>query len=366
MAHWSSGYADFHEELYAPPPSPPPPPRLPCSDCGAEFGSLDALREHIFAEHPVARPVLLYRGRVCGDSRILVQRHTEPADWVVTHCTWAEVDGGRIALDELGDRLSRALGIVEVEVGNDRASRIHEFDFAIASEHDLHGVDSALGALIADGDITSSSISAFYERTMQFDTARNYAGGISEYLYWLAYRRTPAVHSQAARHHEKLNRAAHLLVDVNRPAALAITSLISFHFNHFGEAANRALSSRLRAVAARLDRMLAAATGPADFERITGRLVHLEQLLMDELTASLVELCSQPLDVSSRETVASFDYRGLETYDRLKALLLITEHHLATRDPRAARLVRETGQNGVPEHWVNSRSDLIASEGSSW
>lgn len=303
---------------------------------------------------------------MCGKIGRLVQRVTEPTDWVVARCVWASINGSRVSPDELGKRLSEARGLVEVQVSNERASRTHQFDFAIASEHDLHGVDSALGALIEGGDITPNSISAFYERALHFDTAKNYAGGISEYLYWLANRRARADHSAAARHREKLNRAAHLLSDVDRPAALAITSLISFHFNHFAEAANRALSSRLRAVAARLDRMLAAETGATDSERITGRLVHLEQLLMDELTASLVELCSQPLDSSSGEIVASFDYGATETYDRTKALLFFAEHNLATQDPRAALVVREASQNGVPEHWVNSRSDLITNEVSRW
>ncbi|MBV7705446.1 hypothetical protein NOVA_21945 [Nocardia nova] len=298
--------------------------------------------------------------------RILVQRLPQPTDWAVAHCDWAEVAGARVAPHELGERLSHADGIVEVRVGNGKATRTHEFDFAIASEYDMHGVDSALGRLIADGDITSGSISAFYDQALQFDSALHYTGGISEYLYWLADRRNRTERSSATRHREKLNRAAQLLADVNRPAALAITSLISFHFNHFDEAANRALSSRLRAVAARLDRMLSVATTPADLQGVAGALVHLEPLLMDELTASLIELCSQPLDASSHEIVANFDYRGMDSYDRMKALLFITEHHLALHDPRAVRLVRETRQNGVPENWVNSRSDLITNEGSKW
>ncbi|MEU1950834.1 hypothetical protein [Nocardia rhamnosiphila] len=365
MAHWSTGYADFHEEVYAPPPLPPRPPRLPCPECGAVFSAADALRDHVFGTHPVARPTLLHRGLVCGDTRLLVQRQTDPADWNVLNCVWARVDGADVAPDQLGSRLSTADGIVGVEVGNNRSQATYEFDFAVAAQEDLDGVDGVLTELIADGDITSESISGFYDRTLAFPSAKSYAGGIAEYLYWLAGRQGLGS-SATERNHDKLNRAAHQLRDIQRPVALAITSVISFYCNHFDEAANRALSPRLHAVSTRLARMLAADTDHADPGQITGRLAHLEFMLMDEYAQSLVELCSHPLDSSTSDIVAQFDYRAAERYDRVKILLFLAEHHLATGDPRVVQLVRTAGQNGVPEHWVESRLDLITDEGSTW
>ncbi|WP_280439396.1 hypothetical protein [Nocardia cyriacigeorgica] len=366
LAHWSTGYADFHEEIWAPPPEPPRPLRLPCKECGATFSDADLLREHIFGEHPVSRPVLLRSGIACGDAQLLVQQRTSAHDWSVANCTSARLNGTEIDPVELGERLAAAHGIVVVELGNTRSNRTYEFDFSIPTADDLHGVDTAVETLLAAGDISMSTISSFFDRAQSFETARNYAGGIAEYLYWLAGRRTGVDPATAARYREKLNIAADLLGEIRRPVALAITSLISFHFNHFDEAGSRALSPRLRAVSGRLAQMWAANTEVVGVGPLTGPLSHLERRLLDDDTSVLIELCSHPLDAGASARVAAFAHHGLDHYDRVKALVFIAEHHIVTKDPRAASAVRDASQNGLPEHWVNSRLDLTTSEGSTW
>lgn len=366
LAHWSTGYADFHEEIWAPPPEPPRPLRLPCKECGATFPDADLLREHIFGEHPVSRPVLLRRGLACGDAQLLVQQRTGAGDWSVANCTTARLNGTEIDPVALGERLAAAHGIVVVELGNTRSNRTYEFDFSIPTADDLHGVDTAVETLLAAGDISMSTISSFFDRAQSFETARNYAGGIAEYLYWLAGRRTGVDPATAARYREKLNIAADLLGEIRRPVALAITSLISFHFNHFDEAGSRALSPRLRAVSGRLAQMWAANTEVVGVGPLTGPLSHLERRLLDDDTSVLIELCSHPLDAGASAQVAGFAHHNLDHYDRVKALVFIAEHHIVTKDPRAASAVRDASQNGLPEHWVNSRLDLTTSEGSTW
>ncbi|REK81694.1 hypothetical protein DVG80_20655 [Rhodococcus erythropolis] len=365
MAHWSSGYADFHEELYAEPLIPSSPPLLRCTECGATLDGLDAVREHMFLAHPISHPVLIHRGRFCGDARLLVQRPTEAKDWTAVNCTSVRINDDTVSPTDLGPRLSTARGVVDVQLYNDRSNRKYEFDFAIAHDDDLHGVDAELIRAIKDGDIASNSISTFYERSLEFSTAQNYSGGIAEYLYWMASRRAETEITTAVRNRDKLNNAAHLLSDIFRPAALAITSLISFHFNHFEDAAHRALSPGLRDVSARMDRMLTSSIGARDIARIDGELSQVEKLLVDEKTASLLVLCSLPLDSSTTRDVAEFA-RSDDPYDQLKAHLFAAEHHLATGDTRAEQLVRTARQNGLSERWLNARLDLITEEGSIW
>ncbi|WP_370181624.1 hypothetical protein [Rhodococcus wratislaviensis] len=324
------------------------------------------LREHVLLHHPISRPALLHRGRLCGDARLLVQRATTPAEWVTTNCTWARLNGVEIPIADFAAQLSGLRGVVDVLLGNDRSERRFEFDFSISTVEDLEGVDAALVHLIEGGDITSSSISRFFERAQTFSSARNYAGGIADYLYWLAARGITSDPETDARNRDKLNRAADLLRDIDRSAAYAITSLISFHFNHFGDAEQRALSPRLRAVSARLREMLGATPRQTERSGIDGDLAHIERLLMDDRTASLVSLCSLPLDRATTDQVAGFGTVALDSYDRFKAVLFISEHHLVTGDPRASQLVRTAVQNGLPEHWVNTRLDLITNEGPIW
>lgn len=267
---------------------------------------------------------------------------------------------------DLGDLLSKRRGIVDVELGNAKSKRRYEFDISIATDGDLEGVDRALADLIEHREVQPNTINDFIVHAQTFSSAQNYSGGIAEYLYWFAARTSATDSDVSTRHRNKLNQAAHLLLDVRRPAADAITSLISFHFNHFDTAAARALSPRLKTVATRLDRMLADAPGTADRSQAVGELAGVEQLLMDEKTAKLLELCSLPLDRATTEDVARFHVEKRSTPDTFKVVLFSAEHHLATRDPRAEGLVRTAGRYGLPEGWVNERLDLITTEGFTW
>ncbi|OQQ26370.1 hypothetical protein A4U94_21540 [Prescottella equi] len=366
MAHWSSGYADFHDELYAEPSTPFEPPLLHCTDCDATFTELAELRQHVFATHPTAHPGLTFRGKTCGDARLLVQNITAPSDWITTNTTWTQIDDLDVAPMDFGAQMSRAQGVTDVRLGNDRSNRKFSFDFAVPTSADLRGVDDALGQLIDNKRLDASSISSFIDGAHRYPTARNYTDGIAEYLYWLSGRQTGVDAATSMRNHDKLNRAAHLLGDVPRPAARAITSLISLYFNHFGEAADRALSPRLRDLAQRMDRMLSARTRPEDRAGIEGRMSPLELLLADRLTADLIKLCSLPLDSTTTTTVSEFDCPGTDARDLLKYHLFTAEHHLATGDPRAIQFIRTGSKNGLPEHWVNARLDLLTHKGSTW
>ncbi|MBM4603446.1 hypothetical protein GS575_11280 [Rhodococcus hoagii] len=318
MAHWSSGYADFHDELYAEPSTPFEPPLLHCADCDATFTELAELRQHVFATHPTAHPGLTFRGKTCGDARLLVQNTTAPSDWITTNTTWTQINDLDVAPMDFGAQMSRAQGVTDVRLGNDRSNRKFSFDFAVPTSADLRGVDDALGQLIDNKRLDASSISSFIDGAHRYPTARNYTDGIAEYLYWLSGRQTGVDAATSMRNHDKLNRAAHLLGDVPRPAARAITSLISLYFNHFGEAADRALSPRLRDLAQRMDRMLGARTRPEDRSGIEGRMSPLELLLADRQTADLIKLCSLPLDSTTTATVSEFDCPGTDTRDLLK------------------------------------------------
>jgi hypothetical protein len=366
LAHWSSGYLDFHEESYSEPLAPAAPPTLRCSECGSDFPALELLREHLLFAHPISRPVLIHRGVQCGDARLLVQRRTAPSEWGVVNCTWARVGDTQVHPHELGEVLSARRGIVGVELGNAKSTRRYEFDVAIADAADLEAVDGLLADLVENGEVLPNTINDFFIRAQAFPTAHNYAGGIAEYLYWLAARSSANESDVSIRHKNKLNQAAHLLRDVRRPAADAIASIISFHFNHFDAASQRALSSHFQRVANRLGAMLEYSPGTTDRSKLSGDLVDVERLLMDEKTASIVKLCSLPLDRSATDSVACIDLGRSSTSDTFKLVLFSSEHHLATRDQRAEALIQSAGRYGLPEHWVNDRLDLITTEGFTW
>ncbi|MFI9511264.1 hypothetical protein [Nocardia sp. NPDC052566] len=315
--------------------------------------------EHLFVTHPFTRPVLLHRGRICGQARIVVQQLPGPLDWHAGRCTKARINGAEVAPPDLGTCLFAERGIVAVELEFEGSVQCYEFDISIADENDLRGVDGALAWLIEGGDITSRSIHEFFTRTSEFSTAVHYASGIAEYLYWFAGRQSCVDTTTAIKNRDKLNRAADLLNDLNRPVALAIASLISFHFNHFEDAARRTSRQRLGNLSTRLADLLAARTPPCPMPAVQGGLSKLEQALMDDQTAALVIFLSLPMTPETTAEVAAFRYGVTDSYDRFKVELFTAEHHLATGDPRAPRILNDASQYGLPEQWVDARVDLV-------
>ena len=159
--------------------SEPAPPAYPCPTCGLDFSSERDLRVHAFAGHATPRPVLVFRGRECGRSRLIVTAETSPAHWVMRNAQSVFVNGWPATPSGAAAFLSsQRSGVSDVVVTNGDVSQTFQFEFSLAEEDDLHGVDAALARLIDGGELSLRAIDDFIMRSKPYPTASPVSVGL--------------------------------------------------------------------------------------------------------------------------------------------------------------------------------------------
>jgi hypothetical protein len=181
LGFWHTGYMEFHEPtggggggLFGPLPLP----TFPCAACGLIFQSERDLRVHSFHGHVMRRPILMFKGRECGRSRLIITSQIAPSDWVVHAAQSASINGTQMSVDAAIELLSvQRAGVVDVALANDGIVREFEFEFGVADEADLDGVDGALRHLIDGGELSRGAINDLIMRAGKFPTAVRYSSG---------------------------------------------------------------------------------------------------------------------------------------------------------------------------------------------
>lgn len=345
MGFWHTGYMEFHEPSGEGGfrQSPPAPPTYPCRKCGVEFSSERDLRVHAFAGHATPRPVLVFMGRECGRSRLAVTRESFPEDWVMRNAQSVLVNGRASSPRDAAVFLaSQRSGVSSVVLVNEDVNQVFEFEFALADDEDLQGVDAALGRLIEGNELSLRAIDDFIMRSKAYPTATRYMSGLASYLYGVLAREGAtesglADSSDGSGYQGKYDQAVGILGTFDRPAAEAICGIVAFHHNQFERAMRRTKSGRVAEVSLRFEGIF---TGTS---WLTGDLSRsprssLDFALSDSVIEQVLEWSAIPLDGSASGQVAEM-VAGLKTqrnYDALKLNVVAAEHFLAAGDLRAA------------------------------
>lgn len=360
MGFWHTGYMEFHEPTgfeSAGPPPPPKPPRFPCAECGLVFSSERARRAHRFDGHATKRPTLLFRGRECGRTRLMVTSSSGSADWVTSDVESITVNGRETSTSEAASFLaSMKVGVQTVTVSNGPLKRTFEFDFCLAEEDDLCLVDQALEKLISSRELSRNAIDTFIMRAGLGVTARRYREGLATYLYGVLAReavedpgRVDA--SGAPLYEQRYNSAVSLLSTFDRPAAEAICGLVALHYNQFDLAVRKTHSHRVSDVAARFQTLL---TGGAFVATSLADRSHgsFDQALSDTVSEDLLDIGATALDGTQSSMVTQLlpSLGELRPQDQFKvrliaaeALLAVGEIDGASRHGEALRHSKETG-----------------------
>ena len=116
--------------------------------------------------------VLVFRGRECGRSRLAVTAETSPAHWVMRNAQSARVNGRPTTPSGARRFLSsQRSGVSDVVLTNGDVSQTFQFEFSLAEEEDLQGVDAALARLIDGGELSLRAIDDFIMRSKPYPTA---------------------------------------------------------------------------------------------------------------------------------------------------------------------------------------------------
>lgn len=348
MGFWHTGYMEFHEstdEGRGWGTSAPRPPEFPCPACGLTFSTERDQRAHTFDGHAARRPTLIFKGRECGRTRLMVTASSTPTDWRAWDVANIAVNGRPTSQDEAANFLASArFGVHEVTVRNGPMQRTFEFDFCLADEDDLQLVDKALQKLISNRELSFQTIDAFIMRAREGKTARRYREGIASYLYGVLLREgsekdleSPDF-SGTPPYEQRYNSAVTTLGLFDRPAAEAICGLVAFHYNQFALAVRKTNSHRISDVAARFRAMLQGAAF-ATTSLIERSHTSFDEALSDSATEELLSVSAMPLDGTGLHELYALlpSISDLRPADQYKVRLVAAEALLAAGDVEGAR-----------------------------
>jgi len=346
VGFWHTGYMEFHEPTGegSSPFAAPKPVTFPCATCGVEFSTARDLRVHTFEGHPVRRPVLVFNGRECGRSRLIITSETMPKDWVIRTADAVSINGKTFSVGDAGEFLSsQRSGVVDVTLSNLDVVKTFQFEFALADMEDLDGVDAALARLVDGAELSRRSIDDFIMRCKQYPTAVRYQSGLADYLYGVLAREDAlgadiSEPSGASSDYEgKYDRAVGILRSFDRPPAEAICGIVAFHYNQFERAMTKTKSQRVAEVSLRFQALLKGQSWSAD---ALSQSPHpsLDVALSDSIIEQVLRWTALPLDGTAAADMDELaaNIRSQRPYDALKLHLVAAEHALAVGDISAA------------------------------
>ncbi|MEV0561565.1 hypothetical protein [Dactylosporangium sp. NPDC050588] len=308
------------------------------------FESDEDLRVHQFGGHHTIQPMLVFRGRECGRSRLAITKETSTSDWVFRNAKAISVNGRNFSANTAATYLSeQRSGVHDVTLVNGGARQEFQFAFALADEEDLQNVDVALRQLVDSGELSHSSINHFIMRGKHFPTALSYLSGLANYLYGVLAREGSAESGLAGRQGEqgyegRYNQAVTTLGDFDRHPAEAICGIVAFHYSQFPRAAARTRSRRVAAVSLRFREILEGGIPSTQHDLRAESHTSWDHVLSDTVIERVLAWSALPLDGSAGEAVEEFGsvITAQRPHDAFKLRLVAAEHYLAVGDHTAA------------------------------
>lgn len=341
MGFWHTGYIEHHESAGLGDDYKLAPPTYACVHCHASFSSVDELREHRFASHPLRRPVLFINGRELGTTRLRVAHPLAPKDVRVEACETAVLNGRSVRLIDLPRELSKVQSdVCHVVLTNAGVDAEFEIDIRVASARDLKGVEEQFGRLVRGRKLDLRAIEAFIGEASRYPTAISYCDGICSYLYGLlAKERAPDSSLPYEAYAGKFSAAAQELVAYDRPLARTVSGVIEFHFNHFRDAQRRVPRSRIGLVSAQMAGWIGNIRKPSVPAKGAIRVDAVEAMVTDLETERILDWSTQPVArvVEQSADIERYIRGPVSEYDKLKLHLLLAETYRAAGDMTRAK-----------------------------
>lgn len=347
MGFWHTGYMEFHEptEEGRGAYSEPKPPTFSCTRCGVEFSTERDLRVHSFEGHTIQRPVLVFKGRECGKSRLTITAQTSEKDWEIRNAGVVQINGTTTSIPRAVEALTtQRSGILDICLVNADVVHTSQFEFAFSDRDDLEGVDAALFHFIEGRELSLRAIDDFIMRSKAYRTAGGYLSGLANYLYGALAREglaEPGLRSNigdSGGYEGKYDKAVAALGAFDRPPAEAICGIVAFHYNQFHRAMTKTKSQRVAEVSLRFQALLRRqpwqSAGLLQAEHSS-----LDYALSDSSIDQILAWSALPLDGTGEPSVANFVSQiGVQLpRDAFKLHLVAAEHSLALGDFARAR-----------------------------
>jgi len=363
MGFWHTGYLEHHEVTGLGDYSPRLlPPTFTCKDCGEIYLSEDELHKHRFESHPSRRPTFFVRGRELGAAPIRITRPLAEDDMSID-CDRAFVNGEEFPIDAARQRIAmNSTDVCRVKLYKGNIPEEFELNFCIASEQDMRGVEMQFNKMVYKKHLDGRVVDAFIDATKEYVSAVGYCDGVCSYLYGvMAKERCSDSGLPHEKYVDKYNEAAKKLADYERPLAVAIRSVIGFHFNHFNESLILTSQGNIGRAASMYANWLKL-PAPKISNGYDAHYDKIENAIMDFRTQQIICWVLRPAD-RIRECVAeveAFLKQGIEQYDSVKARMLLSEVYSSVGDSENA-ILHARALRSIP-HPVGEWADAMIKE----
>lgn len=359
MGFWHTGYMEFHEPTGLETSYVPSKIWYSCQQCGEQYETMEALRQHRFESHPIANPLFFIRGAGVGAATFTITQKLSASDIQFDRATLARVNEKTVPLKGLARHVAAVTrDRIKVELSNEGARVVFDLLFEVASDKHLIGVEAAFLDLARGRQLTIQSIEIFINACRAFSSAARYCDGLCHYLYGvLAKERAGDSGLEFDEYRNRYSRAAEELKGFERPLARLVRALVAFHFNQFEDAYALAPTGRLRRAAG----AYAGAIGGQAWKQhdvIDGEPANaLEDLLTDHEALRILEwatLSAQELGPKAGSITNHLE-RNIPAFDRVKLLVLVGEGSSCSGDVAAARrAARELIGNAKTSVWAEA------------
>lgn len=340
MGFWHTGYMEFHEPIGLDGHYAITPPVFRCRFCSLIFTSFSDMRNHRFEAHPYNRPILYIKGSEVGETPVRITTHLLPNDIRVERFSDIALNGDMVSISDLVYRLSCITrDTISLELKNEHVSAIFTLRFEIADKDHLAGIDRRFLDIAHGRRLSLREIERFIDASRLYSTAIGYCNGICEYLYGiLAKERMADTSLPYEGYREKFTRAADQLQGFDRPLARMIGGLISFHFNHFGEAAILGGTSRLGMVSERYANWIAGSDIDVHEIPIEDMDGSLEKVITDFQTEQILSWSIKDYDQMDnyRNDMLDFRNQDIPEFDKTKIDILMSQSALYRGDTKEA------------------------------
>ncbi|WP_445155086.1 hypothetical protein ACTWLI_02260 [Arthrobacter sp. Hor0625] len=261
-------------------------------------------------------------------------------DWVIRNADSVTINGVPTPAAKAVEVLSsQRTGIFDVSLANMDVVQTSQFEFDLAEEEDLAGVDAALERFIDGGELSLRAIDDFIMRAKRYSTAGRYLSGLANYLYGVLAREDVAESGLHGQLHEgggyegKYDQAVGILGAFDRPPAEAICGMVAFHYNQFQRAMTKTKSQRVAEVSLRFQSLLKGE--PLRTEGLSqSPHTSLDFALSDSVLEQVLAWSALPLDGTAASSIADMasEIGAQLPRDAFKLHLVAAEHAIAAKD----------------------------------
>lgn len=239
MAHWSSGYLEFHDTIGITDTSYESIKNVyVCDICHEAFDTKQDLDLHKIVTHPKKLPALYIKSKELGESKFIIPQKLKPSD--IKLCNVNKIF--------INDKISDEISLVKLLVSTkssilnvilesiDGISKKAHIEINIPNCKNILKADEVFLQLFTNYNVCRDKIDLFIEKTRKLHDVQTYIQGITDYCYAiLARNNNDVIESSDYNNYEtRYNRAADNLSYFSSSISNTIRGIIEFYFsNHF-------------------------------------------------------------------------------------------------------------------------------------